>query len=192
MLHTGESGEADKALLARVRRGDAIAVEAFVQRMACVPLILAAQNARLGKVLGPAQLDDAAQEVLTLIWTRLETFEGRSTLETWVYRFCVNTLMNAVRRERRSRRNEELSEEAADPTLVDAETRYTRYDHLYLGIAKLPAEERVCIHLKHFEERTFDEIGARLGISPNTAKTQYYRGLRRLQELLAREERETR
>ncbi len=188
MLHTENSGEADKELLLRVRRGEPDAIETFVQRMACVPLILAAQNTRLGRALGPAELNDASQETLTLIWQRLDSFEGRSTLETWVYRFCSNTLMNAVRKLKRSRRSEELCDQQPDPTQTDAETRFTRYEHLYRGLARLSAEERACVQLKHFEERTFDEIGARLGISPNTAKTQYYRGLRRLNEILAAEE----
>jgi RNA polymerase sigma-70 factor, ECF subfamily len=185
MLHTGNTGDADKDLLVRVRRGEPASIEIFVGRMACVPLILAAQNARLGRPLGLNDLSDAAQEALTQIWQRLDSFEGRSTLETWVYRFCTNTLMNAVRKHRRARQGEELGAEQPDPTHIDAESRYTRYDHLYRGLARLSNDERACVRLKHFEERTFDEIGVLLGISPNTAKTQYYRGLRRLHEILA-------
>ncbi|MCE9592662.1 MAG: sigma-70 family RNA polymerase sigma factor [Planctomycetes bacterium] len=188
MLHTGNTGDADRELLVRVRRGEPASVDVFVGRMACVPLILAAQNARLGRPLGPSDLSDAAQEALTQIWQRLESFEGRSTLETWVYRFCTNTFMNAVRKHRRARRGEELAEEQPDPHHVDAESRYTRFDHLYRGLARLSADERACVRLKHFEDRTFDEIGAFLRISPNTAKTQYYRGLRRLHEILGSEE----
>ena len=40
------------------------------------------------------------------------------------------------------------------------------------------------IWLKHFEELTFESIGHYLGLSENTAKTRYYRGLRRMQGLL--------
>jgi DNA-directed RNA polymerase specialized sigma24 family protein len=41
------------------------------------------------------------------------------------------------------------------------------------------------IRAKHFDGLTFDEIGARLGIPSNTAKTHYYRGIERMRPLLS-------
>ena len=38
--------------------------------------------------------------------------------------------------------------------------------------------------LKHLEGLTFVEVGERLAMSTNTAKTHYYRGLRRLRAML--------
>lgn len=118
-----------------MRGGDAAALEVFVRRMACVRLILAVQNARVGRMLAPSQFDDVTHETLALVWRRPDTFEGRLTLETWVYRFCLNTPMNALRREQRARRREELSDQTADPARLDAQSRYTRYDSLYLALS---------------------------------------------------------
>jgi DNA-directed RNA polymerase specialized sigma24 family protein len=38
--------------------------------------------------------------------------------------------------------------------------------------------------MKHFEERTFEEIAAALGASPNTIKSRYYRGMLELRRIL--------
>ena len=38
--------------------------------------------------------------------------------------------------------------------------------------------------MKHFEELTFPEIGKRIGMPANTAKTRYYRGLAKLETLM--------
>ena len=47
-----------------------------------------------------------------------------------------------------------------------------------LGDLGPPAEE--VIRLRHFSDLTFAAIARRLGLSPNTAKSHYYRGLVRL------------
>jgi RNA polymerase sigma factor (sigma-70 family) len=49
----------------------------------------------------------------------------------------------------------------------------------------LAARERRVVELKHFEDLTFDEIGARLATSPNTVKTWYYEALADLKRVLA-------
>ena len=48
---------------------------------------------------------------------------------------------------------------------------------VHAALARLPADEAMVMRLKHFEGLTFDEIGTRQAISPNTVKTRYYRAL---------------
>ena len=52
-------------------------------------------------------------------------------------------------------------------------------------LIRLGGVEAQIIRLKHLESLTFDELGARMGLSANTAKTHYYRGLSRLRSMLA-------
>jgi RNA polymerase sigma factor (sigma-70 family) len=47
----------------------------------------------------PQDAEDATQEVLVKVLTRLSSFEGRSSFRTWLYRIVVNHLLN-VRRSR--------------------------------------------------------------------------------------------
>ncbi|MBI4177996.1 RNA polymerase sigma factor [bacterium] len=45
----------------------------------------------------PEDAKDATQEVLIKLFTRLSTFDGRSSLRTWLYRIVINHLLNMKR-----------------------------------------------------------------------------------------------
>lgn len=54
-------------------------------------------NLALRMVLRPEDAEDATQEVLVKLFTRLSTFDGRSSLRTWLYRIAINHLLNMKR-----------------------------------------------------------------------------------------------
>jgi RNA polymerase sigma-70 factor (ECF subfamily) len=153
--------------------------------MRCVPAILAARNRRLGTPLGTDDLTDLCQDVLVVIWKKLPGFAGHSSLESWAYRICSLEIMNAIRAKRR------LPTPLADPPEgggTESDERpgrsLMRQDQVVWGLDHLGPPAADVIYLKHFQYLTFEEIADRLGVSPNTAKSQYYRGLRKLRELL--------
>ena len=82
----------DRELVRRVQQGDRGALEALVERHR--PWIY---NVALRMVYLPQDADDATQEILIKVITRLSTFEGRSRLRTWLYRIAVNHLLNMKR-----------------------------------------------------------------------------------------------
>jgi RNA polymerase sigma-70 factor (ECF subfamily) len=159
------------------------ALDEFVTRMGCVPRILATVNARRGRPLGRDELADLAQDTLILLWKKLHTFEGRATLETWAWRFCFLEFSNRVRKVgRRGPLLEDLGSEVPPEAVAPTTTHPMEYEPLYQGLERLGDPEAEIIRLKHFEDLTFEELAERLNISPNTAKTRYYRGLGRLRE----------
>jgi RNA polymerase sigma-70 factor (ECF subfamily) len=188
MLRSLDDHRSDLELVKATRSGEPRAVEGFVRRMRCVHLSLAAQNARLGRPLNEHDIEDVSQEVLVLIWNKLGSFAGLSTLETWVYRFTSLELMNAIRRKRTRSRVGELTQEPPAGELTGVGLRLLEYEHLHRALERLDVSEADVIRLKHFEELTFEEIGAFLSMPVNTAKTKYYRGLQRLHEALRSQE----
>jgi RNA polymerase sigma factor (sigma-70 family) len=82
----------DRELVGLVRQGDRGALEALVERHR--PWIY---NLALRMVYLPQDADDATQEILIKVVTRLGSFEGRSALRTWLYRVAVNHLLNMKR-----------------------------------------------------------------------------------------------
>ena len=48
-------------------------------------------------VYHPYDAEDATQEVLIKLLTKLSTFEGRSSFRTWLYRIVVNHVLNMKR-----------------------------------------------------------------------------------------------
>jgi RNA polymerase sigma-70 factor (ECF subfamily) len=151
-----------------------------VQRLRCVPRILALLNQRMGGVLGAEDLNDLTQDTLTCLWPRMEHYTGQAALETWVYGYCFNGFMNALRKGRKQRTTA-LTEAMAGPPAARARFEY---DDLHRGLERLEERETRIIRLKYYDDLTFEEIGGRLGISPNTVKTCFYRGMRRLEVLL--------
>lgn len=90
------AGDADdKALVARARDGDADAIAGLVERHQ--PWIY---NIARRMLYRPADAEDATQEILIKVVTKLSTFEDRSSFRTWLYRIVVNHVLNVKRVQR--------------------------------------------------------------------------------------------
>ncbi len=186
-------GQRDRELVGQVLAGENAATQEFVERMRCVPRILAAKNARSGRPLSHDDLADLAQEVFSIVWRKLSEFRGEARIEAWVYPFCQLQYMNALRRNTRRPAPFEVDGEDAEPDAAGTAVRGEGPEgldpldatHVHAALERLSEAEKEVIRMKQFDDLTFDEIAARTGISVNTAKTRYYRGLVRLRDLLA-------
>lgn len=167
------------------KRADAV-VE-LVHRLGCVPRFIAARNRQLGSPLASLDLEDVVQDSLVVVWRKMPDFHGRTSLEVWVYRICCYELLNAIRRRGRAGREKRVPQEDFEQNEVDLEAeldRNERHERLYEALERLTTEERDIVRMKHFDNLSFTQIGHELAISSNTAKTRYYRGLRRLSSFL--------
>jgi len=76
----------------RARGGDRKALEDLIERhQAWI------YNIALRMLFHPQDAEDATQEILIKVVTRLSSFEGRSSFRTWLYRIVVNHLLNVRR-----------------------------------------------------------------------------------------------
>lgn len=168
----------DHELVQRALRRDETGLAEFIRRLECVPRIVAARNHRLGSPLAPSELGEVVQDVVVKVWENLPSFRGDASLETWVFRFCEFTLLNAVRRRRRA---PVPTQDLEIATEVDS-TRVERSDleRVYVALDRLPAPEAEIVRLKHFEERTFESIAATRGEPLTTIKSRYYRALEKM------------
>lgn len=158
----------------------------LVERLGCVPAMLRVIARRRGVILSPVELEDLEQETLMEVWAKLSRFDGRASLETWAWGFCLNQIRRAA-----SRRSLVLGQSA------EAELERTEQPepetHLELDDVDLvkdavdslgpPADE--VVRMRYRDELSFQEIGERLRLPANTAKTHYYRALARLRQRLA-------
>jgi RNA polymerase sigma factor (sigma-70 family) len=84
--------EDDGALVAQAQGGSRDALEELVRKhQAWI------YNVALRMLYLPQDAQDATQEILVKLVTRLSTFEGRSAFRTWLYRIAVNHLLNVKR-----------------------------------------------------------------------------------------------
>jgi RNA polymerase sigma factor (sigma-70 family) len=82
----------DQGLVMRARAGDRRALEELVQRHQGW-----IHNIALRMLFHPQDAEDATQEILVKVMTRLSSLEGRSSFRTWLYRTVVNHVLNMKR-----------------------------------------------------------------------------------------------
>src|SRR5881227_448509 len=84
--------DVDPGLVTRANAGEQPALEELVRRhQAWI------YNIAIRMLAHPQDAEDATQEILIKLMTRLSTFEGRSSFRTWLYRIVVNQVLNMKR-----------------------------------------------------------------------------------------------
>jgi RNA polymerase sigma factor (sigma-70 family) len=110
--------DAERALVERALGGDRAALEEVVGTVRDPVYRLA-----LRMEWTPDDAEDATQEVVIRVITRLASWDGRAALTTWAYRVAVNHLLNR----RRSRPRERPTFDVMGPEL-DASAGHAPYD----------------------------------------------------------------
>jgi len=77
-------------LVRDAQRGDRVALEQVVRNIQD-----SVHHLSMRMLVNPEDANDATQEILILVITKLSTFEGKSAFQTWVYRVAVNYILNA-------------------------------------------------------------------------------------------------
>ncbi|MEM7308565.1 MAG: sigma-70 family RNA polymerase sigma factor [Planctomycetota bacterium] len=172
----------DYDLVQRALALDPDATRRFAQRVACVAPFVRRFCRRGGTPVSEAVVEDIAQETYLALWRKAEGYRGTTRLESWACGFAAVEVQRWRRRRARSlqREQSEGAVAGAVPGEVPSDTR----DYLERAIERLGPPASTVIRLKHFEELTFDAIADRLSLSPNTAKSHYYRGLERLRTVI--------
>jgi RNA polymerase sigma-70 factor, ECF subfamily len=121
-----------------------------------------------------ADLEDALQEVFLTVHDRIHTFEGRSSLRTWIY-----GIARRVAREHRPEGRLEICEPGSMDELPgvgtiddgpDAE-QHENARILYALLAELPQERREVLVLVELEQLTVAEAAEILGENQNTLQS---------------------
>src|SRR5215212_10100957 len=69
------------------------------------------------RILGSIQdAEDLVQETLVAAWRGLETFEGRASVRSWLYRIATNRCLNALRARSRRPKEVQTMSDALEPT----------------------------------------------------------------------------
>ncbi len=124
----------------------------------------------------PQDAEDLTQEVFVRVYRSLGTFEGRSSLKSWIYRIAMNTCTNEVRRRKRRPQAAEKDVDAMAEYLPSCTTTESEWQKLNLrgqmamAFSQLRPEELDILTLRDVEERPYSEITELLSISLSAAK----------------------
>src|SRR3954467_3480132 len=132
------------------------------------------------RLLGSVQdAEDLVQETFLAAWRTYDTFEGRSSVRTWLYKIATNRCLNALRDSRR--RPVELREAPPAPTRMgeplwlqpypdDPDERYEAREApgpaFVAGLQHLPPTQRAALVLKDVLGYAAAEVAEMLDTSP--------------------------
>jgi RNA polymerase sigma-70 factor (ECF subfamily) len=122
-----------------------------------------------------ADVEDVCQEVFMIVHRRLVTFEGRSTLRTWIYGICVRTVAEHRRRQRR--RPEEVSdapEPSVPPGQIDQIKRRQAVALLDAILDEIDDDKRAVLVLYEIEGMTMGDVAVAVGCPVQTAYARLY------------------
>ncbi len=126
-------------------------------------------------LLDPADVDEAIQLTLISVATKIGTFEGSSSLKTWVGAIAKNEALQVVRRKKRS--TEPVTNEIPDyassarhlSSLVADEDLYLK------AVTTLSDEHREVLQLREDLDLSYEAIAERLGIPVGTVRSRINR-----------------
>jgi RNA polymerase sigma-70 factor, ECF subfamily len=145
---------------------------------------------RLG--VGESDVADAVQDVFLVVHRRLEEFEGRSKVTTWLYGICYRVARDRRRLAHARRRTDddaELSDHPDDRVDITAEAeRRQGFELLSAMLDEMPIEQRAVFVLFELDAMSGESIAEALSIPLGTvysrlrlARDQFRKSLSRLQ-----------
>ena len=153
------------------------------------------------RLLGnPAQAEDISQDVFLKAYEHFDDLQDGTGAGGWLKTVTTNLSLNHLQRYRKrwsffSELLHRDSDAEGDEPPVDfpaPENFFTEFDAadrkewVQEALAKLPDKQRVPLVLYHFEELSYEEIAARLGVSLAKVKTDIMRARQTLAQHLAR------
>jgi RNA polymerase sigma-70 factor (ECF subfamily) len=171
---------------------DADAFESFVRRYQ--DLVFAVAVRLLGN---PAEAEDVSQTVFLRAFQRFDEIGSSPAAAGWLRTVTRNACLNHLSRYRaRWRFFSELGGAGAEDSAYEAslvsdgsfEADMAQADErvrLERALRRLPDHQRVPLVLYHFEDASYQEIAAALGVSLGKVKTDIHRGREALRRQLA-------
>lgn len=173
----------DRSFLERVRKGEPEGATELFRRHSAAILRYA------DRLLGSrAEAEDVTQEVFLKAIVRVEQYDGRAPVASWLFAIAANACRDRLRKagRRGSVSLETVAEPAApgpspDRALVESERRRL----VRRALAALSDEQREALVLARFHGMPYVEIARTLEISEGAVKTRIFRAMEKLKDVLS-------
>ena len=171
----------DEALIARIAAGDRDAMRALYLR----------HHVRVHRfvvrlVRNHTMAEDIISEVFLDVWRQAGSFEGRSSVSTWLLAIARFKALSMLRRKSEGELNDECA--AAIPDVADSpELAVQKKDTgeiLRRCLGALSREHREVIDLVYYHEKSVEEVAHIVGIPEATVKTRMFYARKKLSGLL--------
>ena len=179
----GKSGDgsAEVALLQRVAAGDRNAFSELYRRLQR-PLF-----GYLMKLVREREMvEDVLNETMMEVWRQAGRFEGRASVNTWVFSIAHHRAVSRLRKKRETPLDEEQAAAIEDEAPTPDENAISGDMSRLIGtlMEQLSFEHREILHLAYYQEFSVQEIADALDLPANTVKTRMFYARQRLKVLL--------
>jgi RNA polymerase sigma-70 factor (ECF subfamily) len=174
----------DGALVARIARGDAVALGELYDRYGRTVFGV------LYRVLGtPEPAEEVAQDAFHAVWRRAATYQAdRGSVRTWLLAIARNSAIDWRRTKGKRIEREAAIDEAAELVeeirVDDRVIASLRAERVRAAVASLPDEQRLALSLAFWSGLSQTEIAARTGVPLGTVKSRVRLGMTKLRDRL--------
>jgi RNA polymerase sigma-70 factor, ECF subfamily len=175
----------DDVLIRRIANADQLAMRMLFARHR------AAIYRWLVRLAGEEALaEDLLSDVFLDVWRKARSFEGRSSVSTWLLAIARHKALSA-RRRTQAERAVELDDEVASTMAEPADNpellleKKDREDLLRRSLARLSPEHGEVIDLTYYHGKSIKEIAEIVGINEATVKSRTFYARKRLAQLVA-------
>jgi RNA polymerase sigma-70 factor (ECF subfamily) len=178
----GESSS-DEALIRRIAAGDRSAMQALFARYR-----VALYRWLLRLVDDDALAEDLLSEVFLDVWRQAASFEGRSSVSTWLLAIARYKAFSA-RRRRTDAELDEATVSTVPDTADDPEValqKKNRVEALRQSLSRLSPDHREVIDLAYYHSKSVKEIAEVVGINEATVKMRMFYARKKLAEMVAK------
>ncbi|MCX5718298.1 MAG: sigma-70 family RNA polymerase sigma factor [Nitrospirae bacterium] len=178
-------------LMSRIAKGDDDAFEILVNRHQASILNL------IYRFIGDrTQAKDLAQEVFLRVWQATKSYKPKAKFTTWIYQITTNLCLNELKSARRRKwvpfyHSDGDSENAIEktfpdgsPTAEDLLLARERSCQISEALRSLPANQRMALVLKKYDDLSYREIAKILNCSIPAVESLIVRAKRTLQKKL--------
>ncbi|NNJ12942.1 sigma-70 family RNA polymerase sigma factor [Chloroflexales bacterium ZM16-3] len=181
----------DAQLLHGLRRHEPDACTCMVKRFA--PLVYA----RALRLVGDAdEAEGVLQTTFIKVCNAINTFDGASSLSTWIYRIATNEGLMLLRSRRQSLALDDVAETLQPDDMPDSRVAWPEDPlrasldselraQIDAAISNLPESLRLVVTLRDIEGLSTEETADQLGLSQGAVKVRLHRARMRLREALA-------
>ena len=143
-----------------------------------LPLKNALYRLALRITLNSAEAEDIVQDTLIKVWNKRESWAEIDSIEAFSMTICRNLALDRI--DRRGSHNASIDEQGIDSqdsaaTPLEQTQQRDSVALVRQIIDSLPVNQRMCIHLRDFEGKTYKEIAAALDMTDEQVKINIFR-----------------
>lgn len=178
---TAREASSDELLIRRIADGDQLAMRTLFARHQ-VPVYRWLVRIVRDETLA----EDLLSEVFLDVWRQAVSFEGRSSVSTWLLAIARYKALSARRRRTEAHLDDEVAAAIPDPSDDPERALQNKDRHAVLrrSLARLSPEHGEVIDLVYYHGKSVKEVAEVVGVGEATVKTRMYYARRKLAELV--------